>query len=375
MSSNKAFSLKILILAMPGDPHVEAVDWALRQLGHAPVLWYWSEFPKTDISSLRIGPQNSATVTIKIAGAVHSTPFDVIWKRRLGTPAPMDGCHPDDVKIVISESERYLANILPFLSHSGTRWVNHPDGDYLAKSKVRQLAAAVAVGFAIPNTLIGNDIDALRQFFDAHNGRVVNKAFTPALWINEDGSRTSARTSVITSGHLEEEYAVRASPGIYQQLIDKKYELRVTVMGDAAIAAAIYSQAGGATVDWRYEGGRGRSNLKAIALEPGLRAQCIAMCRALDIAFGCIDLIVDDKGQVVFLEVNEGGQFLFNETSDPQIPMLDAFCRFLIGEYADTSRRRIALQDYHQTTEYHASRAAAVDAARTAAATRAGNRC
>ena len=44
--------------------------------------------------------------------------------------------------------------------------------------------------------------------------------------------------------------------------------------------------------------------------------------------FGCFDLIVNPVGDYVFLEVNEGGQFLFVEHYAGQ-PVLDAFCEFL----------------------------------------------
>jgi glutathione synthase/RimK-type ligase-like ATP-grasp enzyme len=353
--------LKILIISVRGDPHARAVAWGLTQLGHAPTLWYWPDFPRTDTGTLHIGEHASPAAAFTLAGGAHAAPFDVIWKRRLGMPEPMANCHPDDAAIVISESQRFLDNVLPFLGHDATRWVNHPDGDYFAKSKVRQLAAARATGLAIPDTLIGNDIAAVRRFFDKHHGRIVNKAFAPARWRNEDGSRTSARTSIISAAHLQHDYAVRAAPGIYQQLIDKQYELRVTVMGEQATAAAIYSQRDGPTTDWRYEGARGTTNLKAIELAPALGAQCIALCRALNISFGCVDLIVTPEGKIVFLEVNEGGQFLFNEMSDPQIPMLDLFCRFLTGQAADTPR--VCLADYHQTGEYRAILAAGARAA------------
>jgi glutathione synthase/RimK-type ligase-like ATP-grasp enzyme len=359
--------LHILIVTVKGDPHARAVAWGLRRLGHTPTLWYWSDFPKHDLGTLRIGPGAAPAVALTLGGTVHASPFDVIWKRRLGAPEAMQPCHPDDADVIVAESQRYLDNLLPFMGHAGTRWINHPEGDFRARSKVRQLAVAGAAGLAIPDTLIGNDIAEVRRFFDRHGGRVVNKAFAPARWDNADGSRTTARTSAITRAHLQHDYAVRASPGIYQQMIDKQYELRVTVMGERAVAAAIDSQQDGPTVDWRYEGGRGNTNLRHIALDPALQAQCVAVCKALGIAFGCIDLIVKPGGEVVFLEVNEGGQFLFNELADPRIPMLDAFCRFLLGDAADAGAPRVALADYHATDEYRAAVLAERTAARQAA--------
>ncbi|RME33023.1 MAG: hypothetical protein D6794_12045, partial [Deltaproteobacteria bacterium] len=41
--------------------------------------------------------------------------------------------------------------------------------------------------------------------------------------------------------------------------------------------------------------------------------------------------IVTPGGEVVFLEVNEMGQWLWIEFRLPDVPLLDAFCRFLLS--------------------------------------------
>ena len=50
----------------------------------------------------------------------------------------------------------------------------------------------------------------------------------------------------------------------------------------------------------------------------------------LGIVFGCFDLIVTPDGEVVFLEVNQTGSFLWIEEQNPEFRLLDAFSEFLI---------------------------------------------
>ncbi len=327
---------RILIIAKRNDVHMKAVSWGLHVLGHEAVIWYWDDFPRNDLLGVWIGedkPDRFALTT----GSVHSAaPFDVIWVRRRKEPVAMAASHPDDLGVIATQSTQFLATLLPLLGHAGTRWVNHPDAEFRGRDKAHQLAAARALGFPIPDTYIGNDIAAVRELLARHPGGIVHKSFTPHSWDNEDGSATFSRTSQLGATHLEREFAVRACPAIYQAKVEKKHELRVTVIGNKVIAALIDSQRDGPTVDWRMEGGAGVSNLAATELAPEIADRCRSLCRRLGLAFGCIDLIVTPRDEVVFLEINCAGQFLFKESVDPRLPMLDSFCRFLVHGDADT---------------------------------------
>lgn len=340
---------RILIISQRDDAHQKAVSWGLRALGHAPVVWDWEEFPKDDAAALLISQRREDQFFLRAGATRHAGPFDVVWMRRRGEPAPVQGTHPDDLKAIHADSKQFFDNALPVLGHAGTRWVNHPDADYRCANKLHQLRAARMLGFGIPDTLIGNDIDAVRYFFTRHPEGVVHKSFSRHFWENEDGSHTYNRTAQITAAHLSREFAVRACPGIYQAKVEKKHELRVTVMGNTVLGALIDSQRDGPTVDWRYEGGHGINNLKATDLAPELAERCRILCRQLGLAFGCIDLIVTPEDDVVFLEINCAGQFLFKELVDPAMPMLDTFCRFLIhgdDQAKGAAGSRLAFADY-----------------------------
>lgn len=338
-------------------------------MGIEPCIWYWEDFPRSDLASFMIGCEQSAAANLQLAKGQPQGSFDVVWLRRMGESGAMLNAHPDDIETIKSASEHFVRALLPYLGHANTRWVNEYYANDACENKLRQLALAREHGFRIPDTLISNSPETVRAFFDKHEGRIIHKSFAPAVWDNADGSRTVARTASVSREQLRSDYAIQACPGIYQQCIEKKHELRVTVMGDSAIASAIYSQQDGPTLDWRIDGGRGVTNLRAIAISPELEQQCVAYCRRLGLAFGCIDLIVTPDDGIVFLEINRWGQFLFNEISDSAIPMLDAFCRFLaFGRAAPQAGQpaAISMAEYFKTSECqeaHAARMAAKKAA------------
>lgn len=337
--------MNILIVSTSKDPHASAVQWGLRQLGVRSVLWDWSHYPSSLRAALTLAPGGQAALRFEADGEVHAGTFDAIWYRRPGKPAAPANSHPDDRAIIEAESARFLEYALPFAAHAATRWINAPAQDQFAANKMRQLALAQQHGFRIPATHMGNGADAVRLFLAQHDGALAHKGFYPMNWSNEDGSRTTACTARIEARQLESTYAIEACPSIYQELIAKQVELRLTVMGERVLGAVIDSQKDGPTTDWRCEGGRGVDNLSAFAVAEPLRRQCVQLCAALGIDFGCIDLIVTPDQELVFLEVNPAGQFLFNETADPALPMLDAFCRHLAG-LPDGEGPRLRMADF-----------------------------
>jgi hypothetical protein len=79
-------------------------------------------------------------------------------------------------------------------------------------------------------------------------------------------------------------------------------------------------------LDWRkaYD----ELKMEACEVPQPLADACIRLMDKLGIVFGCFDFVVTPRGQYVFLEVNEMGQFLFVERWTG-LPLLDAFSEFL----------------------------------------------
>ncbi len=156
---------------------------------------------------------------------------------------------------------------------------------------------------------------------------MVYKAFPAPLW--GQGAETFACYTVcIAEKDLVADELLESTPGIFQEVVPKAFEIRLTMMGSQPFAAKILSQeTGEGRLDWR----RAYAELRMEPLQ--LPAELIAAVRQLmarlNLVFGCLDFIVRPDGEYVFLEVNQQGQFLFVEEY-ADLPLLDSFCDFLL---------------------------------------------
>lgn len=145
------------------------------------------------------------------------------------------------------------------------------------------------------------------------------------------------------------------TPGIFQEKIEKSYELRVTYFGEYPIAVKINSQGHPkGSMDWRQIPGE-ELVLSEYELPDDINNQCKALMKKLGIVFGCFDFIVTPDGEYCFLEVNEAGQFLWIEHIDPSIKVLNTFTEFLIEgldfKKPGKSSGVVSLSDFHEEAE------------------------
>ncbi|HEV7915512.1 MAG TPA: hypothetical protein VGP22_17235, partial [Albitalea sp.] len=99
--------------------------------------------------------------------------------------------------------------------------------------------------------------------------------------------------------------------------------------GNAALAVQLHN---GARTDWRC-GPVDELKPEVVELPQALKQQCLMLMQRLGIVVGSFHFVVARDGQPVFLKIDEGGPFLFLEMWCPQLPVLDAFCRFLLAPH------------------------------------------
>lgn len=327
----------ILAFGHPCDPHVDAVAWALQQRGHDMLVWNFGEFPARQLATTRFSPNGEITVAFPEAGRHGAAPtvpggIDVVWRRRLPKPTPSQELSESDQIVALRESQ-VLCDAAAVLQAKGARWVNPDAAARAATLKPLQLRAALAAGLKIPDTICSNDPAQVRDFARKHRGGIVCKSFHPALWqSNKTGAMT--QTALVDDEMLANDFAIAAAPAIYQCYVHKQYELRVTVMGAVCIAARLTPEDRSALpVDGR------RVYLTATTVEVELPAKireaCCRLLAELGLVFGCLDLIASEEGEILFLEVNEAGQFLWVETRNPEIPLLSRFVDFIAAGRTD----------------------------------------
>jgi len=331
---------RILVPTFLHDLHATAVAEAVERKGHQAVLWHGADLPTRQTASISVGADGAVGWQARGPGLeLDDRRFDVVWTRRLAPPVLPEG-------LPIPESDRYIArrecqafhHALWCLVAPDALWIN-PLGSYQrANCKPLQLEIAARLGLRVPPTLCSNDPGRIRAFVREHGGRVVYKPYRPAQWERDEEGIALLFTSLIGEDDLPEDDVLRLSPGIFQPRVPKAHELRVTLIGDYVVTAKLHSQERELTeLDWKHAFDRLRIERTEIGAD--LERACQALMRELGIVFGCIDLIVTPEGDVVFLELNEMGQFLWVEEFDPAIKLLDPFCEMLIQGRRDFAWR------------------------------------
>jgi hypothetical protein len=185
-----------------------------------------------------------------------------------------------------------------------------------SSGKIFQRAIAKRVGLETPDEYAGDHPDRARSFVEriwASNREVCTKALAAKNLLLR-GERYTRYTEKFSTTHIDQIKELSGCPLIFQDYIEKSYEIRVTVVGDRLLACRIESQvAGGETAtDWR------RYNLPRTPhtryeLPTDIAAKLLEFHRATGLQFSAFDLARAKDGRYLFLETNAFGQWLWIE--------------------------------------------------------------
>jgi glutathione synthase/RimK-type ligase-like ATP-grasp enzyme len=348
----------ILILTQLGDVHAYAVSEVLRRKGAEVTLVHASDFPTGAAETVLI---ENSSVSLEIEGpelGLVNPSAQTVWHRRPAFALDESRLHPADREFAQYSCLAFRQSFLSLLCPTAF-WVNPHDAASRASRKILQHRLAAEAGFETPATIYTNDPAKIRAFIRRQGGKIVYKVLTGQPWRSQDHYFIPF-TSVITEADLVEDYLLQAVPSIYQALVPKDYELRITIMGRRVFAVKILSQqTSTGNLDWRRS--QEELDMRPVELPAGIEKLCIQLMQRLGIVFGCFDLIVTPEGKYIFLEVNEMGQFLFVEHL-AGIPLLDAFSEFLLQGCVDFewSESRVAFRwnDVREASEAFAARMA-----------------
>lgn len=214
-----------------------------------------------------------------------------------------------------------------FVEYLDTQFLNSPSAIARAENKPLQISMASNLGFHVPDTLISNEPEEVRQFVSL--GPTIAKPLRCAL-VSSDGEEKVIFTTDISLDNLSSENAIAAAPVIYQRKIEKAYDIRVTVVGDQTFSAAIMSQIYAETqTDWR-RGSRHDLPHEIHLLPHSVATMCIELTKVFNLSFGAIDLILDKNGKYWFLEINPNGQWGWIEVRTG-LPIAAALAEHLIS--------------------------------------------
>jgi hypothetical protein len=294
----------IQIYGSMADPHVASVARHLQGDGGAFRILDLFD-PTSDGLSERITPH----LGLSLAAAVDnpSRPSVVWW--RVKPP----------FRIAASSIAAYynqqfaLAEWMATLDYASTlhvdcAWVNPRAAARVASNKIHQLEVASRLGFTVPRTVFTNNVGTVLDFISSLRGApCVHKTITPYVCPDGKQKYTGLIDAATVDACAEE---IRCCPSIYQEYIKPKYELRITAVEERFYAAKIVMK-DAAQPDWRSE-------IRDDIYEPyevsdSLRDRLVSLQQAFGLIYGAYDFVVDEDGDLVYLEVNPAGQWLWLE--------------------------------------------------------------
>ena len=203
--------------------------------------------------------------------------------------------------------------LMQWMEITPARVVNRcrPMGSNSSKPYQAQLIAQH--GFAVPETLITNDPEIVRDFY-AQYGRVIYKSISGVRSIVQE----------LTAADLLRLEHIRWCPTQFQAFIAGT-NIRVHIVGQEVFATKILSE----VTDYRYARRQGgEAELIAVELDDDLAERCIRLAATLALPFAGIDLKITPDGEVFCFEVNPSPGFSYFEHHTGQ-PIARAVAHYL----------------------------------------------
>lgn len=307
---------------------IDRVVEGLRRRGARPVRMDTDRFPEQARLSL-LDTGTGPRYLLDVEGqAVDVSEPEAVWTRSFWPPKWTKELDPQYQAACAAQAREMLTGFWAGLRPR--RWISRPDAAVRSANKLLQHTAAREVGLTVPRTLVTNDAEEARRFFDRVDGRMVAKMLHP-LSMSMGRSPDTVYTSDVTPELLGELDDLRFAPMIFQEKVDKEVELRVKYVCGRLFAGAIDASgtASGQT-DWR-RAEVAETPWRHDRLPAEVAGRLRRLMARLGLAAGAFDFIRTPVGEHVFLEVNPLGEWGMLER-DLGLPISDAIASALLGE-------------------------------------------
>lgn len=220
----------------------------------------------------------------------------------------------------VYQDESWAALFSILFTFRNARWLGHPFFDKVNSSKIMQKLVADSINKSVttiltPKTIVSNNTDDLLAFASQFEyviikpiesrGTVESNVWIP--FFSERVSFEKFRTQLADHPFAKLNYC------FLQEYIEKKWEWRLTVVGNEVFGCIIESQQNDKSKhDWRKIG---YEEVPHRAAEPPvfLKDFCLKFLKDLNLYFGAFDFIETKTGLYYFLECNVNGQWLWIE--------------------------------------------------------------
>jgi len=225
-----------------------------------------------------------------------------IWNRKYAAPYTFD-TEMTALNSPFLKEAHFL--LFGFLNASTAFSLDKLQSILSAENKLRQLLIADTVGLDVPSTIFSNNKEDIFKFLETHQDQVVVKMQGVISWSME-GSSDFFYTKKISAKDLEHSTVLNSYPMIYQQLVEKEYELRIIYVDGECFCGKIPSLPAH-IIDWRVPGVQ--FNWEKSTIPESVKNKLKNLMDKLDLKFGAIDVIKSVDGKYYFLEVNPTGEW------------------------------------------------------------------
>jgi hypothetical protein len=321
----------VLVLTQEFDPTVDPIITTLTERGAQVMRADLGHFPRRltlTSSDFGTGPGHGRRV-LRDRDRDREVDLDrlaSVWYRR---PTAFDfgpGMGEPERQFARREAMQGVGGVL---RATGCLWVNRPDVDGVSELKPYQLELARRLGLRVPRTLLTNDPEEVAGLLAAADRPIVYKALTGGV-IHYPGAFPSGLLTTVVGDELGEHLdRVGHTMCMFQEYVEKAYEVRLTVIGNTYFPVTISSQELDTTkVDWRAEdAAMPYGPYHPLPEEVVKKTQ--SLLAELGAVYAALDFIVTPDGEHIFLEVNPMGQFMWMQ-HDLGLPLGDHLADLLM---------------------------------------------
>ncbi|MEN9374146.1 MAG: hypothetical protein RIR79_1698 [Pseudomonadota bacterium] len=179
------------------------------------------------------------------------------------------------------------------------------------QNKVKFLFVAKRLGLNVPISFIGNSKLKIHEFLKLKDSNVLKTLHQLQLFYKKE--KTMLLTTKVAESDFSKYEEEHQCPLFLQKFIDKKYDLRLVVIGGDIFAFKIdATNSVYGAVDWRaYD--LPNTIHEVIDISDDFKSDIRDLMSALDLEYACIDVCVDNDDSYWVLDVNPFGKYLWIE--------------------------------------------------------------